>query len=76
MSFGSLVVGDVRQRLSCCVGVLCLLCASGVSCFVSLVGVCSSLVLLVLFVVLFCCWSSVVDCVMLFGISLLLAAVV
>ena len=76
MSFGLLVVGDVRRCLSICVGVLCLLCASGVSCFVSLVGVFSSLVLLVSFVVFFCCLSSVVDCVMLLGISVLLAAIV
>ena len=52
-----------------------LLCASGVSCFVSLVGVCRSLVLMVSFVV-FCCLSSVVDCVMLLGINVLLAAIV
>ena len=51
MAFGLLVVGDVRRCLSFCVGVLCLLCASGVSSFVSLVGVCCSLILLVSFVV-------------------------
>ena len=75
MSFGSLAVGDVRRCLSfvcrCLMSVVCSWCF--------LLRVVSRCLLFVGFVgafVMFCCWRRVGDCVMLFGMYVLLAAIV